>query len=153
MLRCLTKSKIDSSLQNNEFRFKNRGFTQFSFFGFVFFFSFLRSTLDEITKRYVKNHGGVFEKKRKKRRKNTVLMEKRKNWKKKRPGRDSNPRSSVSDNRGFEFPALTRPTPYHLATEPQRVFMGGIRIIECNNHNALCTSMFVTAQQHYYSST
>ena len=48
------------------------------FFGFLFFFSFLRSTLDEITKRYVKNYGGVFEKKRKKRRKNTVLMEKRK---------------------------------------------------------------------------
>ena len=49
------------------------------FFGFLFF-SFLRSTLDEITKRYVKNYGGVFEKKRKKRRKNTVLVEKRKNF-------------------------------------------------------------------------
>ena len=56
MLRCLTKSKIDCSFQNNEFRFKNRGFTQF-FFGFLFF-SFLRSTLDEITKRNVKNYGG-----------------------------------------------------------------------------------------------
>lgn len=54
------------------------------FFGFLFFFSFLRSTLDEITKRYVKNYGGVFEKKRKKRRKNTVLMEKRKKLKKKK---------------------------------------------------------------------
>ena len=151
MLRCLTKSKIDCSFQNNEFRFKNRGFTQF-FFWFSFFFSFLRSTLDEITKRYVKNYGGVFEKKRKKRRKNTVLMEKRKKLEKKRPGRDSNPRSSVSNNREFESPANTRPTPYHLATEPQRMLTGGIRIIECNNHNALCTPV-VTAQQHYYSST
>ena len=81
-------------------------------------------------------------------------MEKRKKIEKeKRPGRDSNPRSSVCDNHGFESPAHTRPTPYHLATEPQRMLAGGIRIIECNNHNALCTSMFVTAQQHYYSST
>ena len=55
-----------------------------NFLGFFFFFSFLRSTLDEITKRYVKNYGGVFEKKRKKRRKNTVLMEKRKKLKKKK---------------------------------------------------------------------
>ena len=30
------------------------------FFLVFFFFSFLRSTLDEITKRYVKNYGGVF---------------------------------------------------------------------------------------------
>ena len=30
------------------------------FFWFSFFFSFLRSTLDEITKRYVNNYGGVF---------------------------------------------------------------------------------------------
>ena len=51
------------------------------------------------------------------------------------------------------IPAHTRPTPYHLATEPQRMLVGGIRIIESNNHNALCTSMFITAQQHYYSST
>ena len=71
-----------------------------NFLGCFFFFSFLRSTLDEITKRYVKNYGGGgFEKKRKKRRK-------RKNLKKKRPGRDSNPRSSVSDNRGFESPLI-----------------------------------------------
>ena len=55
-----------------------------NFFGFLFFFSFLRSTLDEITKQYVKNYGGVFEKKRKKRRKNTVLMEKRKKIEKKK---------------------------------------------------------------------
>ena len=89
----------------------------------------------------------------KKEEKTQFLWKKEKNWKKKRPGRDSNPRSSVSDNRGFESPANTRPTPYHLATEPQRILPGGIRIIECNNHNALCTSMFVTAQQHYYSST
>ena len=39
MLRCLTKSKVDCSFQNNEFRFKNRGFTQF-FFGFLFFYHF-----------------------------------------------------------------------------------------------------------------
>ena len=129
MLRCLTKSKVDCSFQNNEFRFKNRGFTQF-FFGFLFFLSFLRSTLDEInTKRYVKNYGGFFGNKREKRRKNTVHMEEKKLKKKRRPGRDSNPRSSVSDNRGLESPALTRPTPYHLATEPQRVLVGGIRII------------------------
>ena len=150
MLRCLTKSKIDCSFQNNEFRFKNRGSTQFFFFlVFFFFFSFLQSTLDEITKRYVKNYGFFFWKEEEKKKKKHSCYEK----KKKRPGRDSNPRSSVSDSRGFESPANTRPTPYHLATEPQRMCRGGIRIIECNNHNALCTSMFVTAQQHYYSST
>ena len=125
MLRCLTKSKIDCSFQNNEFRFKNRGFTQF-FFWFSFFFSFLRSTLDEITKRYVKNYGGVFEKKRKKRRKNTVLMEKRKKLEKKRPGRDSNPRSSVLSSR-VRNPRYTRPTPYHLATEPHRSFTSQLK--------------------------
>ena len=153
MLRCLTKSKVDCSFQNNEFRFKNRGFTQF-FFGFLFFLSFLRSTLDEInTKRYVKNYGVFFWKQEGKKEEKTQFIWKKKNLKKKRPGRDSNPRSSVSDNRGFESPAHTRPTPYHLATEPQHMLTCGIRIIECNNHNALCTSMFVTAQQQYYSST
>ena len=96
--------------------------------------------------------GFFLETRGKKRRKNTVHMEEKK-LKKKRPGRDSNPRSSVSNNRGFESPAHTRPTPYHLATEPQRMLPGGIRIIQWNNHNALCTSMFVIAQQHYYSST
>ena len=78
MLRCLTKSKIDCSFQNNEFRFKNRGFTQF-FFGFLFFFSFLRSTLDEInTKRYVKNYGVFFGKKREKKKKKHSSYEKKK---------------------------------------------------------------------------
>lgn len=69
MLWCLTKSKIDCSFQNNEFRFKNRGFTQFFWGGFLSFFSFLRSTLDEITKRYVKNYGFFFGKKREKKKK------------------------------------------------------------------------------------
>ena len=81
MLRCLTKSKVDCSFQNNEFRFKNRGFTQFFFFWFsFFFFSFLRSTLDEITKQNVKNYGVFFflERRGKKRRKNTVHMEEKK---------------------------------------------------------------------------
>ena len=156
MLRCLTKSKIDCSFQNNEFRFKNRGSTHFFFFFLVFFFFFhffglhwmkLRNGMLKIMGAFLKRRG-------KKEEKTQFLWKKEKKFKrKKRPGRDSNPRSSVSDNRGFESPALTRPTPYHLATEPQRVFIGGIRIIECNNHNALCTSMFVTAQQHYYSST
>lgn len=124
-----------------------------NFFLVFFFLSFLRSTLDEInTKRYVKNYGGFFGNKREKRRKNTVHMEEKKIKKKKRPGRDSNPRSSVLSAR-VRNPHCTRPTPYHLATEPQRMKLGGIRIIESNNHNALCTTMFVTAQQHYYSST
>ena len=63
----------------------------------AFFFSFLRSTWDEITKGYFKNYGFFsLERRGKKRRKNTVLMEKRKNFEKReRPGRDSNPRSSV----------------------------------------------------------
>ena len=126
MLRCLTKGKIDCSFQNNEFRFKNRGFTQF-FFLVLFFFSFLRSTLDEITKRHVKNYGGGFETKRKKRRKNTVLMKKRKKIKKqRRPGRDSNPRSSVLSAR-VRNPHFTRPTPYHLATEPHRKFASQLK--------------------------
>lgn len=96
MLRCLTKSKVDCSFQNNEFRFKNRGFTQF-FFGFLFFLSFLRSTLDEInTKRYVKNYGFFFGNKREKKKKKHSSYGRKKIWKKKRPGRDSNPRSSVA---------------------------------------------------------
>lgn len=123
------------------------------FFGFLFFFSFLRSTLDEITKRYVKNYGGVFEKKRKKRRKNTVLMEKRKKLKKKKARTGFEPAIFGFRQSRVGIPAHTRPTPYHLATEPQRMLVDGIRIIESNNHNALCTSMFITAQQHYYSST
>lgn len=116
------------------------------FFGFLFFFSFLRSTLDEITKRYVKNYGGVFEKKRKKRRK-------RKNLKKKKARTGFEPAIFGFRQSRVGIPAHTRPTPYHLATEPQRMLVDGIRIIESNNHNALCTSMFITAQQHYYSST
>lgn len=124
-----------------------------NFLGFFFFFSFLRSTLDEITKRYVKNYGGVFEKKRKKRRKNTVLMEKRKKLKKKKARTGFEPAIFGFRQSRVGIPAHTRPTPYHLATEPQRMLVGGIRIIESNNHNALCTSMFLTAQQHYYSST
>ena len=112
-----------------------RLFFFFFFFGFLFFFSFLRSTLDEITKRYVKNYGGVFEKKRKKRRKNTVLMEKRKKIQKKRKART-----------GFE-PAifgspwqpsccLTRPTPYHLATEPLTQTGGKIKAFKPSTQNA-----------------
>ena len=151
MLRCLTKSKIDCSFQNNEFRFKNRGSTQFFFFFLVFFFFFHFFGLHWMKLRngMLKIMGFFFWKEEEKKKKKHSCYEK----KKKRPGRDSNPRSSVSDNCGFESPATTRPTPYHLATEPQRMWSGGIRIIECNNHNALCTSMFVTAQQHYYSST
>lgn len=80
MLRCLTKSKIDCSFQNNEFRFKNRGFTQF----FFFFFSFLRSTLDEITKRYVKNYGVFFGKKREKKKKKHSSYGKKKKFEKKK---------------------------------------------------------------------
>lgn len=118
-----------------------------NFLGFFFFFSFLRSTLDEITKRYVKNYGGGgFEKKRKKRRK-------RKNLKKKKARTGFEPAIFGFRQSRVRIPAHTRPTPYHLATEPQRMLVGGIRIIESNNHNALCTSMFITAQQHYYSST
>ena len=116
MLRCLTKRKIDCSFQNNEFRFKNRGSSLFFFFfGFLFFFSFLQSTLDEITKRYVKNCGFFFWKEEEKKKKKHSCYEK----KKKRPGRDSNPRSSVLSSR-VRNPRYTRPTPYHLATEPHR---------------------------------
>lgn len=124
------------------------------FLVFFFFYHFFGlHWMKLIRNGMLKIMGFFLETRGKKRRKNTVHMEEKKFEKKKRPGRDSNPRSSVSDNHGFESPAHTRPTPYHLATEPQRMLTGGIRIIECNNHNALCTSMFVTAQQHYYSST
>ena len=95
MLRCLTKSKIDCSFQNNEFRFKNRGFTQFVF-GYLFFFHFfglhwmklIRNGMLKIMRLFLERRG-------KKRRKNTVHIEEKKFEKKKRPGRDSNPRSSV----------------------------------------------------------
>ena len=84
MLRCLTKSKVDCSFQNNEFRYKNRGFTQF-FFGFLFFLSFLRSTLDEInTKRYVKNYWVFFGKKREKKKKKHSSYGKKKKFEKKK---------------------------------------------------------------------
>lgn len=106
MLRCLTKSKVDCSFQNNEFRFKNRGFTQF-FFGFLFFYHFFGlHWMKLIRNGMLKIMGFFLETRRKKRRKNTVHMEEKKFKKKKRPGRDSNPRSSVSDNRGFNYPLI-----------------------------------------------
>lgn len=95
MLRCLTKSKVDCSFQNNEFRFKNRGFTQF-FFGFLFFYHFFGlHWMKLIRNGMLKIMGFFLETRGKKRRKNTVHMEEKKLKKKKRPGRDSNPRSSV----------------------------------------------------------
>ena len=124
------------------------------FLVFFFFFHFFGLHWMKLIRNGMLKIMGFFWKQEGKKEEKTQFIWKKKNLKKKkRPGRDSNPRSSVSDNHGFESPAHTRPTPYHLATEPQRVLTGGIRIIECNNHNALCTSMFVTAQQHYYSST
>ena len=110
------------------FRFKKR-FLHIFILAF-FFFSFLRSTLDEITKRYFKNYGGLFGKKSKKRRKNSSYG--KKNIFKKRPGRDSNPRSSVLPSplpwqQRYQY---TRPTPYHLATEPCTPLKGEIRIFQ-----------------------
>ena len=123
------------------------------FFGFLFFFSFLRSTLDEITKRYVKNYGFFFWKEEGKKEEKTQFIWKKKDLKKKKARTGFEPAIFGFRQSRVGIPAHTRPTPYHLATEPQRKWVGGIRIIESNNHNALCTSMFITAQQHYYSST
>lgn len=122
------------------------------FFWFCVFFHFFGLHWMKLRNSMLKILGFFLERRGKKEEKTQFLWKKEKNWKKKRPGRDSNPRSSVLSSR-VRNPRYTRPTPYHLATEPQRILPGGIRIIECNNHNALCTSMFVTAQQHYYSST
>ena len=84
MLRCLTKSKIDCSFQNNEFRFKNRGFTQFFFFWFSFFFHFFGLHWMKLRNGMLKIMGwGGLKRRGKKEEKNTVLMEKRKNLKKK----------------------------------------------------------------------
>lgn len=134
MLRCLTKSKVDCSFQNNEFRFKNGGFTQF-FFGFLFFFSFLRSTLDEInTKRYVKNYGFFFlERRGKKEEKTQFLWKKEKNLKKKGPDgiRTRDLRLPWQPSR-----CLTRPTPYHLATEPLTHTGGKIKCLKPSTQNA-----------------
>ena len=71
----------------------------------AFFFSFLRSTLDEITKGYFKNYGFFsLERRGKKRRKNTVLMEKRKNFEKKK-GPDG------IRTRDLRFPIITGSNP------------------------------------------
>ena len=69
----------------------------YTFLFWLFFFHFYGLHGMKLRKGILKITGFFFGKKRKKRRKNTVLMEKRKNFeKKKRPGRDSNPRSSVA---------------------------------------------------------
>ena len=109
MLRCLTKSKVDCSFQNNEFRFKNRGFTQF-FFGFLFFYHFFGlHWMKLIRNGMLKIMGFFLETRGKKRRKNTVHMEEKKFKTKKGPDgirtRDlrfptiagSNPRSYETD--------------------------------------------------------
>ena len=85
MLRCLTKSKIDCSFQNNEFRFKNRGFTQFFFFWFSFFFHFFGLHWMKLRNGMLKIMGGGFEKKRKKRRKKHSSYGKKKKFEKKGP--------------------------------------------------------------------
>ena len=83
MLRCLTKSKVDCSFQNNEFRFKNRGFTQF-FFGFLFFYHFFGlHWMKLIRNGMLKIMGFFLETRGKKKRKNTVHMEEKKLKKKK----------------------------------------------------------------------
>ena len=79
MLRCLTKSKVDCSFQNNEFRFKNGGFTQFFFFGFLsFFFHFFGLHWMKLRNSMLKIMGFFLERRGKKRRKNTVHMEEKK---------------------------------------------------------------------------
>ena len=133
MLRCLTKKEIDCSFQNNVFRFKKKMFLHI--FILAFFFSFLRSTWDEITKGYFKNYGFFsLERRGKKRRKNTVLMEKRKNFEKKK-GPDG------IRTRDLRLPwqpsrCLTRPTPYHLATEPLTHTGGKIKRLKRSTQNA-----------------
>lgn len=79
--------------------------------------------------------GFFLERRGKKRRKNTVLMKKRKKLEKKRPGRDSNPRSSVLSAR-VRNPHCTRPTPYHLATEPLTQTGGKIKGFKPSTQNA-----------------
>ena len=82
--------------------------------------------------------GFFLERRGEKRRKNTVHMEEKKFKKKKRPGRDSNPRSSVLQSplpwqQRYQH---TRPTPYHLATEPCTRSTGKIKIFETSTQNA-----------------
>lgn len=70
MLRCLTKSKVDCSFQNNEFRFKNGGFTQFFFFGFLsFFFHFFGLHWMKLRNSMLKIMGFFFGKEREKKKK------------------------------------------------------------------------------------
>lgn len=69
MLRCLTKSKIDCSFQNNEFRFKNRGFTQFFFWFSFFFFHFFGLHWMKLRNGMLKIMGVFFGKKREKKKK------------------------------------------------------------------------------------
>ena len=84
MLLCLTKSKIDCSFQNNEFRFKNRGFTQFFFFGFLFFFHFFGLHWMKLRNGMLKIMGGFFKRRGKKEEKTQFLWKKEKNLKKKK---------------------------------------------------------------------
>ena len=86
MLRCLTKSKVDCSFQNNEFRFKNRGFTQF-FFGFLFFYHFFGLHWMKLIRNGMLKIMGFFflERRGKKEEKTQFLWKKEKNLKKKGP--------------------------------------------------------------------
>ena len=106
---------------------------------FFFFFHFfglhwmkLRNGMLKIMAAFLKRRG-------KKEEKTQFLWKKEKNWKKKkRPGRDSNPRSSVLQSplpwqQRYQH---TRPTPYHLATEPCTHSTGKIKIFETSTQNA-----------------
>ena len=115
MLRCLTKKKVNCSFQSNVFRFKKR-FLHIFILAF-FFFHFFGLHWMKLRNGILKIMGVCLERRAKKEEK-TVLMEKK--TFKKRPGRDSNPRSSVLPSplpwqQRYQY---TRPTPYHLATEP-----------------------------------
>ena len=78
MLRCLTKSKVDCSFQNNEFRFKNRGFTQF-FFGFLFFYHFFGLHWMKLIRNGMLKIMGVFLETRGKKEEKTQFIWKKKN--------------------------------------------------------------------------
>ena len=109
MLRCLTKSKIDCSFQNNEFRFKNRGFTQFFFWFSFFFFHFFGLHWMKLRNGMLKIMGFFLERRGEKRRKTQFIWKKKDFKKKKGPDgirtRDlrfpiiagSNPRSYETD--------------------------------------------------------
>ena len=124
MLRCLTKKKVNCSFQSNVFRFKKR-FLHIFILAF-FFFHFFGLHWMKLRNGILKIMGVCLERRAKKEEK-TVLMEK-KNFKKGPDGIRT--RDLRFYRRRFQTLVGTRPTPYHLATEPHYRFASQLKYLK-----------------------